>query len=107
SEKNRNRVLAPPADGDIEVAKPGNGISESDLVVHNVQHPRPFYAFQLSHMEERPGFPTPIGVLRSWPDLARYEDIINQQIADVRTKRGPGDLARLLRGGDTWLVEAR
>ena len=29
-------------------------------------------------MEEMPGFPTPIGVLRSWNDVARYEDIVEQ-----------------------------
>jgi 2-oxoglutarate ferredoxin oxidoreductase subunit beta len=57
-------------------------------------------------MEHREGFPTPIGVLRAWDDLPRYEDVINQQIADVQAKRGPGDLAKLLRGGDTWRVDA-
>jgi hypothetical protein len=58
-------------------------------------------------MEHREGFPTPIGVLRAWDDLPRYEDVINQQIRDVQAKRGTGDLAKLLRGGDTWQVEAR
>jgi hypothetical protein len=33
--------------------------------------------------------------------------VINQQIRDVQAKRGTGDLAKLLRGGDTWRVEAR
>jgi hypothetical protein len=58
-------------------------------------------------MEHREGFPTPIGVLRAWDDLPRYEDVINQQIRDVQAKRGLGDLEKLLRGGDTWRVEAR
>ena len=52
----------------------------------------------------RPGFPTPIGVFRSWPDLPRYEDVMNQQIKDVIAKRGPGDLKKLLHAGDTWEV---
>ena len=55
-------------------------------------------------MEERPGFPTPIGVLRSWNDIPRYEDVITEQIRDVHAKRGPGDIAKLLRSGDTWEV---
>jgi 2-oxoglutarate ferredoxin oxidoreductase subunit beta len=55
-------------------------------------------------MEHRPGFPTPIGVLRAWDDLPRYEDVMNQQIKDVIAKRGPGDLTKLLRTGDTWEV---
>jgi 2-oxoglutarate ferredoxin oxidoreductase subunit beta len=55
-------------------------------------------------MEQRPGFPTPIGVLRSWGDVPRYEDISAAQIQDVIAKRGKGDIAKLLRTGDTWVV---
>jgi hypothetical protein len=29
---------------------------------------------------------------------------MNRQISDVQTKKGPGDLAALLREGDTWEV---
>jgi 2-oxoglutarate ferredoxin oxidoreductase subunit beta len=54
-------------------------------------------------MEEKPGFPTPIGVLRSW-DRERYEDVMAKQIQDVIAKRGPGDLSKLLNAGDTWEV---
>jgi hypothetical protein len=57
-------------------------------------------------MEHRPGFPTPIGVLRQWNDVPRYEDVITQQIHDVQTKKGKGNLAKLLRAGDTWEVRA-
>ena len=105
--KNRDKGIRRKSDGDIEVVQLGNGVSESDLVVHDAHHPRPSYAFLLSHMEHREGFPTPIGVLRAWDDLPRYEDVINQQVRDVQAKRGVGDLAKLLRGGDTWRVEAR
>ena len=63
------------------------------------------YAFQLSHMEHRPDFPTPIGVFRAWGDVPRYEDVMNQQIKDVIAKRGRGDLSKLLRAGDTWEVK--
>jgi 2-oxoglutarate/2-oxoacid ferredoxin oxidoreductase subunit beta len=84
----------------------GNGLTEKDLLVHDEHHPRAAYAFMLSHMEHRPGFPTPIGVLRQWNDVPRYEDVITQQIRDVQTKKGKGDLAKLLRAGDTWEVRA-
>jgi hypothetical protein len=43
--------------------------------------------------------------LRSWEDVPRYEDVMNQQIKDVITKRGNGDLNKLLRAGDTWEVK--
>jgi 2-oxoglutarate/2-oxoacid ferredoxin oxidoreductase subunit beta len=58
----------------------------------------------LSKMEEIPGFPTPIGVLRSWNDVPRFEDTVNNQIADITAKKGPGDIEKLLRSGDTWEV---
>jgi hypothetical protein len=56
-------------------------------------------------MEGRPGFPTPIGVFRSWDDLPRYEDVINEQVREVIQKKGAGDLAKLLQAGDTWEVK--
>jgi len=92
---------------DLEVVKIGeNGITASDLLVHDEHDPRPAYAFLLAHMEDRAGFPTPIGVIRSWETVPRYEDLINQQLAEVQAKRGKGDLGKLLRAGDTWEVRA-
>jgi 2-oxoglutarate ferredoxin oxidoreductase subunit beta len=90
---------------DLEVVQLGNGITEADLLVHDAHHPRPAYAFLLAHMEHRPGFPTPIGILRSWEGVPKYEDVIHQQLADVAAKRGSGNLAELLRSGDTWEVK--
>ena len=90
---------------ELEVVTLGNGVTEKDLLIHDEHHPLPAYAFMLAHMEERPGFPSPIGVLRSWENVPCYEDLINQQIRDVQAKRGKGDLAKLLRAGDTWEVK--
>jgi 2-oxoglutarate ferredoxin oxidoreductase subunit beta len=103
--KNRDKGIRQKVDGDIEVVQLGNGVTEADLLVHDAHHPRAYYAFLLSHMEHRPGFPTPVGVLRSWEDAPRYEDVMNAQISEVIAKRGPGDLAKLLRAGDTWQVK--
>ena len=83
----------------------GNGVSEADLLVHDAHNPRASYAFLLSHMEQRPGFPTPIGIFRSWDTLPRYEDVINDQVRDVIAKKGPGNLDKLLHAGDTWEVK--
>ena len=103
--KNRDKGIRRKPDGDIEVVQLGNGISESDLVVHDAHHPRPSYAFLLSHIEHRPGFPTPIGVFRAWDDLPRYEDVMKDQIQEVVAKRGAGDLNKLLCAGDIWEVK--
>jgi 2-oxoglutarate/2-oxoacid ferredoxin oxidoreductase subunit beta len=91
---------------ELEIVALGNGVAEKDLLIHDEHHPRPAYAFLLAHMETRPGFPTPIGVLRSWEDVPRYEDVINAQIQEVQQRKGKGDLAKLLRAGDTWEVKA-
>jgi 2-oxoglutarate/2-oxoacid ferredoxin oxidoreductase subunit beta len=103
--KNRDKGIRRVADGDIEVVSLGNGIGESDLLVHDAHHPRPSYAFLLSHMEHRPGFPTPIGILRDWDDLPRYEDLVTQTVQEVIQKKGPGNLRKLLETGDTWQVK--
>jgi 2-oxoglutarate/2-oxoacid ferredoxin oxidoreductase subunit beta len=91
---------------DLEVVTLGNGISEKDLLVHDEHNPNPVYAFALSRMDSMPGFPTPIGVLRALQGVPRYEDLIQQQIRDVIAKKGQGDLAKLLRAGDTWELKA-
>jgi 2-oxoglutarate ferredoxin oxidoreductase subunit beta len=103
--KNRDKGIRRKSDGDIEVVQLGNGFSEKDLVVHDAHHPRPSYAFLLSHMEHRPGFPTPIGLFRAWDDLPRYEDAMNEQVKEVIARRGPGNLDKLLSAGDTWEVK--
>jgi 2-oxoglutarate/2-oxoacid ferredoxin oxidoreductase subunit beta len=91
---------------DLEVVAIGNGITDKDLLVHDEHNPNPVYAFALSRMDSMPGFPTPIGVLRALQGVPRYEDLIQQQIRDVIAKKGKGDLAKLLRAGDTWELKA-
>ena len=103
--KNRDKGIRRKPDGGIEVVRLGNGITESDLLVHDAHDPRAFHAFLLSHMDNAEGFPTPIGVFRDWPDLPRYEDLIHSQITDVTSRRGPGNLSDLFRSGDTWRIE--
>jgi 2-oxoglutarate ferredoxin oxidoreductase subunit beta len=82
-----------------------DGVSEKDLWVHDEHNPNPNYAFILAQMDSQPGFPTPIGIFRSW-ELPRYEDVMAAQIRDVTAKRGPGDVEKLLRSGDIWEVPA-
>jgi 2-oxoglutarate/2-oxoacid ferredoxin oxidoreductase subunit beta len=88
-----------------QVVALGNGVSEKDLLVHDEHNPNPNYAFVLAMMDTMPGFPTPLGVFRSW-DLPRYEDVMAAQVRDVTAKRGPGDIDKLLRSGDIWEVSA-
>jgi 2-oxoglutarate ferredoxin oxidoreductase subunit beta len=84
-----------------EVVTLGNGVTESDLIVHDEQAPAA-YAFMLAQMEA-PAFPTPIGVLRAI-QAPTLEGAMHEQIDQVVAKRGPGDLRALIYGGDTWDV---
>jgi len=88
---------------DLEVVELGNGVTEDDLLVHDEDHESPSYAFALAQMDRRPGFPTPIGVLRA-VDAPRYEDLVAGQVERATAKKGPGSLADLLRAGDVWQV---
>jgi 2-oxoglutarate ferredoxin oxidoreductase subunit beta len=89
---------------DIEVVTLGDGVSAADVLVHDEQHPSPAYAFMLASMDSRPGFPTPVGVLRAI-DHAAYEDLVNEQVQQIISKKGKGDLGRLLRGPEPWEIK--
>jgi 2-oxoglutarate ferredoxin oxidoreductase subunit beta len=55
-------------------------------------------------MDENPGFPSPIGVLRA-VEAPRYEAAANEQVEAIVSHKGAGDLGTLLRAGDTWEVK--
>ncbi|TNE27502.1 MAG: 2-oxoacid:ferredoxin oxidoreductase subunit beta [Bacteroidetes bacterium] len=80
-----------------------DGISESDLWIHDEHDP--FKAYMLTRMFDDPtaGFPRPFGVLYS-VDRPRYEDLLVGQIEHARSIKGEGDLDSLLAGKNTWEV---
>jgi 2-oxoglutarate ferredoxin oxidoreductase subunit beta len=84
----------------LEVVTLGDGVSESDLVVHDEEDAA--LAFLLSLIGP-PSFPAPVGIFRS---VARgtYEDTVAEQIASAKSKKGEGKLKELLNRGDTWTV---
>ncbi|TWT29873.1 2-oxoacid:ferredoxin oxidoreductase subunit beta [Blastopirellula retiformator] len=86
-----------------EVVELGKGITEDDLLFHDEQATQPTLAYLLSRMRY-PEFPEPIGVLRC-VDAPRYDDLLNEQVAQARAEKGEGDLDKLFNSGDTWTVE--
>ena len=48
--------------------------------------------------------PRPFGVLYR-ESRPTYDALLNEQVAEVTARKGPGDLAALLASGDTWTVE--
>jgi len=85
-----------------EVVTLGNGVKEDDLLFHDEKAKEPSLAYLLSRMRA-PEFPEPMGVLRC-VEAPRYETEMQRQLAAAEAKLGKGDLAKLLDGGDTWVV---
>jgi len=83
------------ADGDDPIAK--------GVVVHDEAGPSASYAFQLASLH-RPQYPLPVGVFRA-VEKPCYETMLTAQVDAATSQRGRGDLAKLLRSGDTWKVE--
>jgi 2-oxoglutarate/2-oxoacid ferredoxin oxidoreductase subunit beta len=83
-----------------------NGITENDLLVHDIHLKDPSVAFMLARMEYREGaeFPQPVGIFRA-VERATYEDMMSDQIDAAISKQGLGSLEKLINSGDTWTVE--
>jgi len=86
----------------LEVVTLGNGISESDLLVHDEMAPESNLAYMLARMEY-PEYPVPMGVLRS-VERPTYEYLLEDQIRVAVSKSGKGDLEKLINSGDTWTI---
>ncbi len=80
-----------------------NGITENDLLVHDIHLNDPSVAFMLARMEQ-PEFPQPVGIFRAI-ERATYEDMMTDQIDVAVAKSGLGSLEKLINSGDTWVVE--
>ncbi len=85
----------------VELGK--DGITEKDLLVHDETLEEPTIAFMLSRMEY-PDYPVPVGVIRA-VKRPTYDDLLGEQIEGAITSQGAGDLDKLLREGDTWVVD--
>jgi len=74
-----------------------------EAIVHDAHRPDPSYAFALSRLDTTDFRHTPIGVFRQVQQPS-YNQLMADQIEVARAKNGPGDLAKLLAGTDTWEV---
>ncbi len=61
-------------------------------------------AFIVARLSEMPGFPTAFGVFLV-EQREVYEDEMAQQITWAKNKFGDGDLEKLLKSGNTWVVQ--
>jgi 2-oxoglutarate ferredoxin oxidoreductase subunit beta len=77
---------------------------DKGVVVHDEKSATTAYPFALASLR-RPDFPLPIGIFRA-VEKPCYEAMVQQQVDNAVSQRGPGDLRALLHSGDTWQVEA-
>ena len=85
----------------LEVVIMGDGVSETDILVHDETNK--VLAQMLAELLS-PEFPQPIGVLYCKPANPYHVDVYEQRDA-VRLRKGPPDLNALLRSGHTWTVD--
>jgi 2-oxoglutarate ferredoxin oxidoreductase subunit beta len=77
--------------------------SIDEVLVHDEHDESPARATVLANLEKNPGLPTPIGVFRQIFKQT-YDAGIEEQINDVKSKKGEGDLEKVLFSGNTWMV---
>ncbi len=85
----------------VELGK--DGITEKDILVHDVTTVNPTVHFMLSRMDY-PEFPVPAGVIRA-VKRDTYNDLMDDQMARAMATTGEHDLENLFLQGDTWTVE--
>src|SRR5437762_5101692 len=78
-----------------------NGITEADLLVHDVNLADPSVAFMLARMEQ-PNFPQPVGGFRAL-ERSTYEHLLLDQIDAAIAKSAPRDLAKVINAGEPWI----
>ncbi|MEY9215133.1 2-oxoacid:ferredoxin oxidoreductase subunit beta [Thermobifida halotolerans] len=88
--------------GELAVADVAE-VGEDRLVVHDAHRDDPAYAFALSRLDEPAFAHVPVGVFRN-VDRPTYDQAMSDQVALAEQSQGPGDLAELLAGNDTWTV---
>ena len=86
--------------GTVNVAEVGL----DGVLRHDAHSDDPSIAFALSRLADETLRRTPIGVFRQ-VERVTYDDLMTEQIEHSVTKHGPGELATLLAGGDTWTVD--
>jgi len=88
----------------IKVVKIGeNGISESDLLVHDAHCEDNTLQLKLAMMEG-PNFPIALGVIRD-VEAPTYDDCVTEQIEEVKAKKAYHTFAELLETNDIWTIE--
>ncbi|GAB5520908.1 MAG: 2-oxoacid:ferredoxin oxidoreductase subunit beta [Rhodothermales bacterium] len=78
-----------------------NAWSVDDCLVHDSSDKT--LAFILTNLFWQPDLPRPFGVFYQ-TERPTYDQLLQEQLAEVTERRGTGDLRALLHAGDTWTI---
>lgn len=84
----------------VEIGK--NGISESDILVHNAKNPNSGIHTMLAKMR-RPDFPVAVGILRD-VEAPTYNQLLEDQMEEAHSLSKCHTMDELLNSGDTWEI---
>ena len=99
--KNRDKGIILDKDYNLIVVKIGeNGITEDDILVHNVSNQSPIIHYELAQLKD----PVAIGVIRCI-EKEHYAQAVHDQIAEVKKHSKIKNMTDLLNSGATWEVE--
>lgn len=86
----------------FEIATIGeDGVTEADLVIHDESDAN--HAFMLANLKPHMD-PVPMGILHRVADV-HYDKQVCDQVAEVKAKKGAGNMQALLESGSTWKVD--
>jgi 2-oxoglutarate/2-oxoacid ferredoxin oxidoreductase subunit beta len=97
--ENGERGVRQLRDGSVEVFEGGG-----EPLVHDAHHQQPSLAFALSRLTQDVCGATPVGIFRD-VEAPVYDELMEDQLGRAVAARGEGDLAALLRSGETWVVD--
>jgi len=99
-EKNRGLILKGYR---LEVVTIGeNGITEADILVHNVSSSDDALHYMLTRMT-LPEYPVATGVIRDY-ECCVFEDMLLQQINDAKEKTSIKTVDDLINSGNVWTI---
>jgi 2-oxoglutarate ferredoxin oxidoreductase subunit beta len=91
------------SDGQLRIVDVAE-VGEAALLVHDAHRADPSLAFALARLSHDDHSPTPFGVFRDVDRGPGYGEMVAAQVVESSAKKGPGDLAQLLRSSGTWNV---
>jgi 2-oxoglutarate ferredoxin oxidoreductase subunit beta len=90
------------SDGQLRLVEVAD-VGEDAILVHDAHRPEPSLAFALARLNSDDHSPTPFGIFRQF-ERTEYASAVGAQLATASERKGPGNLADLLRSNGTWHV---